>query len=116
MLKRLAPAVLLLLLTSCGMFGAIDYGPAVLTNKSQAVIYEELRGAFVKVIMSSPSATEARKAQALADIDANRVDFYGFNGSLEHFLTAAGEIDPKRILQLAKDSYDWVKARDKDNN
>lgn len=101
----------LLLLCSCGLFGGIDYGPAVQANKGQAAIYEELRSAFIAVVLSSPNATEAQKTQALADIEANRIDFYGFNLSLEQFLIKAGDIDPVRILELAKESYQWVKAR-----
>ena len=113
-MKKLCFGLILFVLPSCGLFGGIDYGPAVLANKGQAAIYEELRAAFVAVVMSSPNATEDQKTKALADIESNRIDFYSFNTSLEQFLTTAGKIDPERILQLAKESYDWYKNRSKE--
>ncbi len=113
-MKKILISMLLLSLTSCGLFGGIDYGPAVQSNKGQAIVYEELRGAFASVIMSSKTATEPQKAKAMGDIEANRIDFYNFNTAQEQFLIKAGDIDPARILELAKEAYAWIKARAKD--
>lgn len=102
----------LLLLTSCDLFRGVDYGPAVQANKAQAVVYEELNAAMTAVIINSKSASPEQKAMALADIKANRVDYYQFNTGLEQFLIAAGEIDPERILALAKEAYEYAKKRE----
>ena len=100
-----------LLLPSCDLFTSIDYGPAIQTNKGQAFVYNELRAAFISVIMNSKTASQELKTKALADIEANRNDYLSFNSSLEQFLIAAGDIEPERILQLAKEAYDYVNTR-----
>ena len=111
-MKRLI-LLLPILFQSCGLFGGIDYKPAIQANKAQVLVYNELSAAFTKVIMTSPGASAEQKISALADIQANRDDFIGFNGSLETFLIAAGDINPAEIIQLAKQAYDYVKAREK---
>jgi len=103
--------LLLFVLPSCGLFGAIDYGPSLMANQGQAAIYEELNAAMTAVIINSKSATEAQKSSALADINSNRIDFYSFNTGLEQFLIAAGDINPERILALAKEAYDYAQKR-----
>jgi len=110
-MKKWALILFFPLMTSCGLFGGIDYGPAVQANKGQQLVYEELRSAFITVVMNSKNATPEQKTKALTDIESNRNDFQAFNGSLDQFLITAGEIEPGRILELAKESYDWWKNR-----
>jgi hypothetical protein len=109
-MKKIVIPIVALCLASCSIFGGPDYEPAIAANKGQSAYYEELRQAFIMVIMKSKNATETQKAAALGDIESNRVDFYNFNSGLEQFLVVNGSVDPGRVIEIGRQIYEQVRG------